>query len=187
MKKRKKIPPPICRLEKIYFVTFFIMWVIATVVGKNIIGYFDIFLPFIVASITPFIIHSLLCQQLSYKRNRIIKNILMIVFPTLLSVSIYLLTIITLKPVVKEFTIVNTSKFVCGKKDTTPPKYWNDFMSGKHTSKFEVKLNNYTVTWYPNKTTYYKYNRGDKIKIEVKKNFLDMNIIVQENKHWRLL
>ena len=106
----------------------------------------------------------------------------MFVFPMMAIVSVYLLTIVTLKPVIKEFIIINTSKFVCGKKDTAPPKYWNDFMSGKHTSNFEVRLNKHTVTWYPNETTYYKYNRGDKIKIEVKKNFLGMYIIVQEAK-----
>ena len=182
MNKRKKKYPSIYSVGEEYLGTFFIMWFITTMVGKNIIGYFDIFLPFILASAIPYSIHLLFLKHLSYKKNRMIKNILIFIFPTMTIASVYLLTIVTLKPVIKEFTITQTCNPVALNQ-----KYQNDFMSGKNTSSFEVKLNNYTVTWYPNEATFYKYKKSDKIKIEVKKNFLGMYLIVQENKHWRLL
>jgi len=177
MKKQKKKYPSIAKLGETYFITFFIMWFMATVVGKNIIGYFDIFLPFIIVSLVPFIIHIFLSKYFSYRKNRMIKNILMILFPIVIIVSMYLLTIITLKPVIKEFIVTRTCNPVALNQ-----KYQNYFMSGKNTSSFEVKLNNRSVTWYPNEATYYKYKKGDKIKIAVKKNFLGMYIIVQEAK-----
>jgi len=169
-------------LVKNYLVTFFIMWLTATAIGSNIIGYFNIFSPYIIGSAFLYLAHILLYKYLSFKDNRIIKNILFFILPFILLISMYLLTIITLKPILEEFTIIKTTRLPCGDRTIKPKIYRNDFISGKVTSKFKLKRDNHTITWYPNEENYYKYKQGDTIKVKVKKNFLDMEVIVQQNR-----
>ena len=181
IRKRDYYPPS--KLKEDYLVSFILMWSISILmIINNIIGYFDIFLPYIIASAVPMMIHLLIYRFFSYRTSLLFRNILTFIMPILVILVMILLVTITSEPKYKEFTIVKTSKFPCGKKSKEPKKYLNHFMSGKHTSKFEVKIDNHLVTWYPNESNYYKYNMGDKIKIKVKENFLGMSIIVQQNR-----
>jgi len=169
-----------------YFVTIFMMWSIAYIVGANIIGICDIYLPYIIYSLLGssvfYILHLLLYNYLSYRHNRIIKNILFIIVPFTIIFFVYLLTIITEEPTLKEFTVISTTRLPCGDKTIKPRKYINSFLHGKINSKFKLRRNNHIVTWYPNEENYYKYKQGDVIKVKVKKNFLDMEVIVQQNR-----
>ena len=180
--KRKKKKLPLRTLIENYLATLFIMWVTAAAIGSDIIGYFHIFLAYMIASIFFYILHLLLYNFLSYKHNRIAKNILFIILPFMVVSFTYILTIVTKKPTLEEFVVVRTTRLPCGETTRSPQKYVNTFMSGKHTSKFILKRNGHTIAWYPNEENYYKYKQGDVIKVKVKKNFLDMEVIVQQNR-----
>jgi len=179
MKKKKTILRP---LIKNYLLSFFIMWLFSSAIGSNIIGYFDIFLPYIIASLGLYILHIFLYNHLSFKHNRIAKNIFLFLLPLVVIFTMYLLTIVTVKPTLEEFIIVKTTRLPCGEKTEHPKRYRNDFISGKVTSKFKLKRANHIINWYPNEKNYYNYIQGDIIKVKVKKNFLGMEVIVQQNR-----
>ena len=180
--KRKKKKSPLRTLIEHYLATLFIMWVIASAIGSNILEYIHIFLPYMIVSIFLYLLHLLLYNFLSFKHNRMAKNILFFILPFTIISFIYILTIATKKPTLKEFTVVETTRLPCGENTRSPQKYVNTFMSGKHTSKFILKRNGHTIAWYPNEENYYKYKQGDVIKVKVKKNFLGMEVIVQQNR-----
>jgi len=179
MKKKKFTLIP---LMKNYLLSFFIMWLVSSAIGSNIIGYFDIFLPYIIGSSLLYMLHLVLYRYLSFKHNRIVKNILLFILPLVVILSMYILTIATLKPTLEKFSIIKTSRLPCGEKTKHPKPYINYFFSGRHTSKFRLKKGNYINDWYPNEENYYKYKQGDIIKVKVKKNFLGMEIIVQQHR-----
>ncbi len=181
MKKKKS---SLKTLIENYLVTFFIMWGTAIfIIGSDIIDDWNIFLPYIIISAFFYLSHLFLYKYLSYKHNRIAKNILFIFLPFVIIFSMFLLITVTEKPTLEEFTIVHTSRLPCGEKTITPRKYCNGFMiKREYKSQFQLKRNGHTITWYPNEENYYKYKQGDVIKVKVKKNFLGMEVIVQQNK-----
>lgn len=158
------------------------MWVLSFLIGRNILGYIDTFLPFIILTILPYLIHIIFYNFFSYKRSFNLKNILLYQLPFIIISSTYILTLGKAESRYESFKIIKTSKYTCNDSNKTVKKYFNNFLSGKNTSYFKVVRNGYTLSYYPSENDYYEYNKGDLIKLKVKKNLFNMDVILQQHK-----